>query len=293
MLSDSTDTGDGAHSAFGVYLRELRRFPLLPREIEHDIAVKFRAAADPQLAAQLITSNLRLVVKIAKQYRRAHSSFADLVQEGNVGLVHAITKYDPSRGVKVASYAAWWIRAYILHFVISNHRLIKIGTTQGQRRLFFNLAKEREKLARQGVEVEPKQLAAALYVTEREVVEMERRLEETETSLDAPAGGEGEVRTRDVSAAAGARPDVTVEAGEFNALLVDKLNAFGAILHGRELEIFRERLFNEDPAQLGVFAGRYGVSRQRVRQIEVQLKQRLREYLEAELGDAVAIDRAN
>jgi RNA polymerase sigma-32 factor len=134
----------------------------------------------------LITANLRLVVKIAQEYRRAHRNILDLIQEGNIGLIHAVQKYDPYRGVKLSSYASWWIRAYILKFILANWRLVKVGTTQAQRKLFFNLRKEREKLEKQGYEVEAKHLAAALDVSEQEVVEMERRLNASETSLDAP-----------------------------------------------------------------------------------------------------------
>ena len=125
-------------------------------------------------------------MKIAYEYRRAHRNILDLIQEGNIGLIQAVQKYDPYRGVKLSSYASWWIRAYILKFILNNWRLVKVGTTQAQRKLFFNLRKEREKLEKQGFEVEAKHLAAALDVSEQEVVEMERRLNASETSLDAP-----------------------------------------------------------------------------------------------------------
>jgi RNA polymerase sigma-32 factor len=272
------------------YLHDLQRYPLMSREAERDVALEFRATADPRLAARLITSNLRLVVRIAKQYRGIHGNLSDLIQEGNIGLVHAVNKYDPSRGVKLSTYAAWWIRAHILQFVMTNYRLVKLGTTQAQRKLFFNLRKEREKLAKQGFEVQPGQLAAALDVSEADVVEMERRLDAAETSLDAPSSGDGESRSRVMSASPSSRPDVTVEMAELNAVLADKLHEFGARLHDRDDELFRRRLFNDDPAPLSYFAERFGVSRERVRQIEDRLKQRLRRFLEQELGDATQID---
>jgi RNA polymerase sigma-32 factor len=280
------------YSTIGAYLHELRRYPLMTREEEHDTAVQFCTTADSRLACRLITANLRLVVKIAQEYRRAHRNVLDLIQEGNVGLIHAVQKYDPYRGVKLSSYASWWIRAYILKFILANWRLVKVGTTQAQRKLFFNLRKEREKLEKQGFQVEAKHLAAALDVTEQEVIDMERRLTASETSLDAPmrSDEQGERTQGDfVRAAAGMRPDNQVESGEFTEVLRVKLEAFGKTLRDRDLEIFRDRLLNEDPATLVQIAEKFGVTRERVRQIEERLKKRLRQYLEDELGDAVQI----
>ena len=281
------------YSTIGAYLHELRRYPLMTREEEHTVAVRFCKQHEPALASRLITANLRLVVKIAQEYRRAHRNILDLIQEGNIGLIHAVQKYDPYRGVKLSSYASWWIRAYILKFILANWRLVKVGTTQAQRKLFFNLRKEREKLEKQGYEVEAKHLAAALDVSEQEVVEMERRLNASETSLDAPmrSDEQGDRTQGDfVRAAPALRPDVQVEAGEFGAILKEKLHAFGDTLRDRDLEIFRDRLLNDEPATLVQIAERFGVTRERVRQIEERLKRRLRQYLEGELGDAVQID---
>jgi RNA polymerase sigma-32 factor len=231
------------------------------------------------------------VVKIAQEYRRAHRNLLDLIQEGNIGLIQAVQKYDPYRGVKLSSYAAWWIRAYILKFILANWRIVKIGTTQAQRKLFFNLRKERDKLERMGFEVEPRHLAAALDVSEKDVIEMERRLGSSETSLDSPVRSDesgGRTQGDFVPAAPAARPDVQVEAGEFQELLRKKLHDFGTTLIDRELDIFRERMLNDTPATLQEIGERYGVSRERARQIEERLKKKLRHYLEKELGDSVA-----
>ena len=280
------------YSTIGAYLHELRRYPLMTREEEHEVAVRFAQSAEQALAARLITANLRLVVKIAQEYRRAHRNILDLIQEGNIGLIHAVQKYDPFRGVKLSSYASWWIRAYILKFILANWRLVKVGTTQAQRKLFFNLRKEREKLEKQGFQVEAKHLAAALDVTEQEVIEMERRLNASETSLDAPmrSDEQGERPQGDfVRAAPQMRPDNQVESGEFSEILRAKLHVFGSTLRDRDLEIFRDRLLNDEPATLVQIAEKFGVTRERVRQIEERLKKRLRQYLETELGDAVEI----
>ena len=290
-----TPSGDSAMvgvSALGVYLHELRGHSLLGRDEEHELAVRFSKTGDSAAARRLITSNLRLVVKISQEYRRAHKNLLDLIQEGNVGLIQAVQKYDPYRGVKLSSYAAWWIRAYILKFILANWRIVKIGTTQAQRKLFFNLRKEREKLEKAGFEVEARHLAAALDVSEREVLEMERRLGSSETSLDSPIRGDetgGRTQGDVVPASPATRPDVQVEVGEFQELLRQKLEVFGASLKDRELDIFRERLLNDSPATLQEIGEKYGVSRERARQIEERLKKRLRVFLQTQLGDAVKV----
>jgi RNA polymerase sigma-32 factor len=277
-------------SAMGAYLHDLRGNPLLDRDEEHELAVRFSKTGDSAAARRLITSNLRLVVKISQEYRRAHKNLLDLIQEGNIGLIQAVQKYDPYRGVKLSSYAAWWIRAYILKFILANWRIVKIGTTQAQRKLFFNLRKERDKLEKAGFEVEARHLAAALDVSERDVLEMERRLGASETSLDSPVRGDetgGRTQGDFVPAAATTRPDVQVELGEFQELLRQKLDTFSATLKDRELDIFRERLLNDSPATLQEIGEKYGVSRERARQIEERLKKKLRVFLQAEMGDAL------
>jgi len=229
-------------------------------------------------------------VKIAQEHCRHHDNLLYLIQEGNLGLIHAVEKYDPNRGVKLSSYAAWWIRAYILNFTLGNSRLVKIGTTRAQRKLFFNLRKEREKQEKRGYPVEAKHLAAALGVREEEVIDMERRLNASEISLDAPmTSDERSARTRGdlVPAGSTSRPDRQVEATEFASLLKQKLRRFGATLRDRELEIFRARLLSDEPVTLVDLAEDFGVTRERVRQIESSLKGRLRSYLEKELGPGV------
>ena len=158
------------------YLREVQRHPLLTPEQTHEIAVRFVQTQDPAAAAQLVTSNLRLVVKIAYEYRRAYKNIMDLVQEGNIGLMQAVKRYDPYRGVKLSSYAAWWIRAYILRFILNNWRLVKLGTTQAQRKLFFNLRKKRAELVAMGIDPTNAEIAKQLNVPEQDVADMDVRL---------------------------------------------------------------------------------------------------------------------
>jgi RNA polymerase sigma-32 factor len=280
------------HDPLQAYVQEIRRYPLLTREEEHVLAVRFTKRGDLDAARALVTANLRLVVKIAHEYQRAYKNLLDLIQEGNIGLMQAVKKYDPYRGVKFSSYAAWWIRAYVLKFILNNWRLVKIGTTQAQRKLFFNLRKEKERLEVLGFEVEPKLLAERLDVTEQEVREMEQRLGSPEVSLDAPLkSDEAEGRTfMDVMPSAErTRPDAQFEGTEFSALLRQKLAAFGTTLEGREATIFQERLLSDPPLTLQEIGERYGISRERARQLEKRLLERVRTYLKRELGDTVDI----
>jgi RNA polymerase sigma-32 factor len=276
-----------------VYMRETRRYPLLTPDEEHALATRLVEHGDTHAARKLIEANLRLVVKIAYEYRRAHKNLLDLVQEGNIGLIQAVSKFDPYRGVKLSSYAAFWIRAYILKFILNNWRLVKIGTTQAQRKLFFNLRKEREKLEQLGFQPTTALLAEKLDVPEKEVVEMERRLAAPEASLDAPIGGGGDdegTRTRlDYLPSEDDRPDRAVAQSEFSQLLRGKLETFAQTLEGREQTIFRERWLTEEPLTLQEIGDRYQVSRERARQLERRMLDRLKKYLEAELGTSVDI----
>ena len=282
------------HDPLSAYIQETKRHALLNREDEHELAVMVVEEGDTGAARRLIEANLRLVVKIAYEYRRAHSNLLDLIQEGNIGLMQAVRKYDPYRGVKLSSYAAWWIRAYILKFILNNWRLVKIGTTQAQRKLFFNLRKEKERLEQLGFTPTTALLAENLDVTEKEVIEMEKRLSAPDSSLDAPLGSaddEGGTRTRldFLPTEESARPDQQVASNQFRELLRSKLTTFADTLQGREETIFRERWLTDEPLTLQQIGDRYGVSRERARQLEKRMLGRLRKYLEEELGTAVDI----
>src|SRR5512142_1444454 len=174
------------------YMAEVARHPLLGRDEEHALAVRYHEKGDVDAAYKLVASNLRLVVKIANEYRRSAFHLLDLVQEGNMGLMQAVKKYDPFKGVKLSSYAAWWIRAYIIRFVMENWRMVKLGTTQAQRKLFFNLQKERDKLLARGIEPTPRLVATPLPVEEAQVEEMAARMAADDLSLDAPASPDGD-----------------------------------------------------------------------------------------------------
>jgi len=272
------------------YLREVQRHSLLTPQEEHDLAVKYVASGDVAAAARLVTANLRLVVKLAYEYRRAYKNIMDLVQEGNIGLMQAVKRYDPYRGVKLSSYAAWWIRAYILRFILNNWRLVKLGTTQAQRKLFFNLNKEKARLSAMGIEPSSAEIARRLGVEEQEVTDMDRRLSSGEMSLDAPVGDtEGRPVSRlEMMPTSMSGPDTAVAEGEIQQMVKAKLADFRTTLKGKDIQIFDDRLVAEDPLTLQELGDRFGISRERVRQLEARLTGRLREYLKSELGDAVA-----
>ncbi|HXI59524.1 MAG TPA: sigma-70 family RNA polymerase sigma factor [Polyangia bacterium] len=257
---------------------------------EHRCATEYVATGDPALAARLITANMRLVVTIALTYRRTSSDLHDLIQEGNMGLIQAVERYDPTRGVKLCSYAAWWIRAYILKFVLGNWRLVKTGTTQAQRKLFFGLRRERYRLERSGAALDTKQLAAVLDVKEQDVLAMLQRFNASEISMDAPRASRAFETTTlgdSLGASSSVRPDVRVEGVQFARRLKDAINAFGGTLEKRELRIFQQRLISDEPLTLAQLATGFGVTRERTRQLEVRLIARLRLFLKRELGDSL------
>lgn len=279
----------GRRDPLGSYMRDIQRYPLLSKEEEHDLAVRFFEHDDLEAARRLVTSNLRLVVKIAYDYRQAYKNILDLVQEGNIGLMQAVKKYDPYKGVKLSSYAAWWIRAYILRYILNNYRLVKVGTTQAQRKLFFNLQKEKARLSAMGIEPTAELIAERLNVPERDVVSMDMRLAAGDASLDAPIGiSEGRSVARvELLPSQDARADDTLADAEVGDQFTQKIHEFGESLKGKERKIFDDRLVAEDPKTLQSLGDEFGVSRERVRQIEKRLLQKLKAFLKEELGETV------
>jgi RNA polymerase sigma-32 factor len=271
------------------YMRDVQRYKLLTPEEEREAATLYFETGDVQAAARLVTANLRLVVKIAYDYRRAHKNISDLIQEGSIGLMQAVKKYDPYKGVKLSTYAAWWIRAYILRFILNNARLVKVGTTQAQRKLFFNLRKEKARLSALGIEATPETIAKRLDVPTEDVVQMDRRLAAGDMSLDTPIGGaEGSQQSRvDFLPGYGPMADAELADAELGGMLREQLEAFGQTLKGKDAQIFHERMLTEDPRTLQELGDEFGVSRERVRQLEKRLQMKLKSYLEEQLGEGV------
>jgi len=298
LLDDVDDASGGKepkglarYDALQAYMLEVRRHPLLTPDEEHALAVEYSKTQDVDVAARLVTANLRLVVKLAYEYRRAFKNMMDLVQEGNIGLMQAVKRYDPYRGVKLSSYAAWWIRAYMLRFILNNWRLVKIGTTQAQRKLFFNLSKEKAKLKAMGIEPSSAEIAKRLDVPEADVVEMDRRLARADASLDTPVqSSDGRATTRlELLPGSGDTPELATESAEIEQLLHQQLDEFRKTLSGKDVLIFGKRLVADDPLTLQELGDQFGVSRERVRQLEARLTGRLREHLKKTLGDAVGV----
>lgn len=282
---DSTSTALVRFDPLQRYMAEVRRYSLLSREEEHELAVRYKEENDLDAAYRLVTANLRLVVMIAREYQRAFRNLLDLVQEGNIGLMEAVKNFDPYRGVRFPSYAVWWIRAYIIRYMMNNWRMVKIGTTQAQRKLFFNLQKEKDRLEAEGFRPGPKLIAQNLDVKESEVVEMEQRLSGRDLSVDAPVEqGEGATML-DFLASKDANAEDRFAAAESREFIVQKIKEFGATLAGKDRVIFDERLMSEEPLTLQEIGDRYGISRERVRQIEERIKKRLRAYLLSESPD--------
>lgn len=268
------------------YMAEVNRHPLLSREEEHDLAVKFQQSGDLKAAYRLVAANLRLVVKLAHEYHRNPLSLLDLVQEGNIGLMQAVKKFDPNRGVKLSSYAAWWIRAYILRYIMDNWKMVKIGTTEAQRKLFFKLRQEQDRLVSQGFEPSPKLLAERLNVTEQDVVEMDQRLGHDEVSLDAPLSDESKATRAERMIPSGQQgADDRLANEELKELFRTKLGEFAKTLQDKERYIFEHRLISDEPMTLQEIGDHYGVSRERARQIEAALINRIREYVRSEMPD--------
>ena len=267
------------------YLAEVRRFPLLTREEETIIAKRYAETHDREDAYRLVTANLRLVVKIAMEFARASKNLLDLIQEGNVGLMEAVKNFDPYRGIRFPSYAVWWIRAYIYRYLINNWRLVKIGTTQAQRKLFFNLRKETDRLEAEGFSPQPKLIAQRMGVKENEVREMQERMSQSEVSLDQPVPNTEDTRLLDVLPDPSSNPEEATAGAEFRQFAKEKVEEFASKLEGKELEIFRARLLSEEPVTLQEIGEQFGISRERVRQIENRLKKRFKDFLKGQASD--------
>jgi RNA polymerase sigma-32 factor len=268
---------------FAVFTQEMRQHAILNREEELELFTKWKATGDRRIADRLIAANLRLTLLIAKQYDRRRHDILDLIQEGSIGLFHALTKFEPERGIRFTSYASYWIRAYMLKFILANHHLVKLGTTQEQRKLFFNLTKTRALLEKDGTAATVEQIAEKLEVDAKDVIEVEMRMGAAVMPLDAPlladiADGAAP-RHYEFPADEKWRPDVTAEENDFRYVAEKHVAAFGRTLDEREHAIFARRLIAEDPVKLAVLADEMGITRERVRQIEVRIKDRLRQYL--------------
>jgi RNA polymerase sigma-32 factor len=263
------------------YLSELRKYPVLSPEEQQALAVKFRETGDLEIAKVLVTTNLRLVVKIAMEYRSAYHNVLDLIQEGNVGLMKAVSNYDPYKGTRLSYYASWWIRSYVLKFLLDNFRLVKVGTTQAQKKLFYNLMREKDRLEAQGIHAAPKLLAYNLNVKEKDVQEMSLRLSSRggEFSIDQPMGDDDSRAPRDALVDPASPADENLVQSQLKAILADHISEFVQSLNEKERMVFQARLMNDEPKTLQEVADQFGITRERSRQIESKVLEKLRKHM--------------
>jgi RNA polymerase sigma-32 factor len=272
-------TLDAPSLSLSLVTKTFKEARLLTREEEIELARRYRETHDPQVARKLIESHLRLVAKIARQCCSRRDLLADLIQEGCLGLMRAVEKYDPDRGIRLSSYAAWWIRAYVYQYIMANSRMMRVATTFSQRKLFFNLNRECQRLERDGQEAQSKDIAQNLGVSEQAVNEMRARLSGREVQFDTTvAVDSGQEHERLDGASSPPRPDEMVEDHQLRSAVARRLEQVAATLDPRDRIIFDERLVAEKPITLRELGQRFGVSRERARQLENRLKDRLRPY---------------
>jgi RNA polymerase sigma-32 factor len=288
-LSDSTEIT--RYDPLRRYLAEIGRFMPLSREEEHTLAIHYHETGDRETAYKLVTSNLKLVVKIAMIYHKVYRNLLDLIQEGNIGLIQAVKRFDPYRGTRLPTYAAWWIKAYILKFLLDNSRMVKIGTTNARRKILMNLNKEKRELESKGIVPTTKILADNLGVDEQELRDVEQGMTGSDISLDAPVGTEdGDMRYIDTLRLMEQDVDEKIAQGEFRDILEKRFAEFGETLSEREREILTRRLIADDPETLQQIADHYGISREAVRVAEKKLVAKIKQYMIDSFGDVREIE---
>ena len=266
------------------YLSEIRKFPLLTADQEFMLAKRYQEHQDPAAAAQLVTSHLRLVAKIAMGFRGYGLPVSELISEGNIGLMQGVKKFDPDRGFRLATYAMWWIRASIQEFILRSWSLVKMGTTASQKKLFFNLRRMKNNLeAFEDGDLKPAdvaKIATDLGVSEDDVVSMNRRMAMGgDTSLNVPMGEDGDSQWQDLLGDDGPLQDERVAEAQERDMRHDLLNEALGSLNERERHILTERRLTDDPKTLEDLSQEYGVSRERVRQIEVRAFEKLQKAM--------------
>ncbi len=268
------------------YLNEINRYKLLNREEEIELGTRIQEEGDQEAAYIMTTSNLRLVVKIALEFQRIWmQNLLDLIQEGNIGLVQAVKKFNPYKNVKFSYYASFWIKAYILKFIMDNWRMVKIGTTQGQRKLFFRLKKEKQLLIEQGFDPKPKLLSERLGVSEKEVMDMDQRLANWDLSLDEPLKNDSNTERIEFINTESDSSEDQMAKKEIEDILHTKVKVFKTTLNDRELVIFERRIFSDSPQTLQEIGEEYNISRERVRQIENNILKKMKTFFKKDMPD--------
>jgi len=290
-LLEVRSDSDGESSQIAVYdplrryLWEISKFQPISREEEHELALRYRDKDDHEAAYRLVTSNLKLVVKIALMYHKVYRNLLDLIQEGNVGLLQAVKRFDPYRGTRLPTYAAWWIKAYILKFLLDNARLVKVGTTNTRRKILMNLAREKRELEAKGITPTARILADNLGVEESEIVDVEKSMSGRDVSLDAPVSDDGGLRFVDTLQMMEESVDDKLAQEQFRQMLEQKFREFSESISEREQVILQKRLIADDPLTLQQIADIYGITREAVRVAEKKLIGKLKKYMAESFKD--------
>ena len=274
------------------YLLEISQFEPLTAEEEQVLIRRYQQEGDQEAAYRLVTSNLNLVVKIAFIYRRVYNNVMDLIQEGNIGLIQALGRFDPDRGTRLPTYASWWIKAYIIKFIMDNFRIVRIGTTNQRRKLLFNLRKEKEKLRLQGIEPTTSLIAKKLDVPVKEVRAVQHAIESSDLSLDNYIDPNRTIRHADTLEATGELVEETLARGELKRLFAHKFREFAETLNERERAILNERLIAEEPKTLQQLATRFGVSREAIRLNQITLTKKIKAYMQEALKNVTDVEFA-
>ena len=280
----------GEHSVepldvLNAYLRQVREYKTLSEEEEKQFTVEYKETGDPAAVYKLITSNLKVVVQVAMKFKREWDNLMDLIQEGNVGLMHAIKNFDPFRGVRLPVYATWWIKAYMLKYILDNWRLVRVGTTNARRKLLYNLTKEKEKLEREGYVPTTKLLAERFNVNERDVIDVETSLGAADMSMDTPANEENTL-TPAQYLTQGSHPEVEVEKNQFFDMLREKVAEFSGTVKPMEKSIIENRVLSDNPKSLQEIGDAHKVTREAGRQAEQRLLKKLRAFLAEHMPEA-------
>lgn len=282
------------NQAFDRYLKEIGQYELLSREEMEQLSIQVIETNDQNAAYRLVSANLRLVVKIAMDFQKFWmQNFMDLVQEGNIGLMKAVRKFDPYKGVKFSYYATYWIRAYILKFLMNNWRLVKLGTTQAQRKLFFSLNKEKKSLEARGYVAEPAILAKRLKVKQSDVLEMDNRMTNEEVSLESPMRNESDAQRKDFLPGDGPGIEDILCSRDLKKRIRSLLKELRKSHNDKEKMILERRLLTDDPMTLQKISEKFGISRERIRQIESNLLKKLRKYIEETDPEMMVFARAS
>ncbi|MBI3814661.1 MAG: RNA polymerase factor sigma-32 [Nitrospinae bacterium] len=280
---DVKSEGAVLYDPLTAYMVKVKMYPFLTKEEEYELAIKYRTSGDKEAAYRLVTSHLILVVKTAMRFSRMYSNIFELIQEGNIGLLEAVKRFDPFKGARLSTYATWWIRAFILKYIVDNLRIVKVGTTNIRRKLLFKLQKEIERLELEGYNPHTKMLAEHFGATEEDIIDIGEALSSKDVSLDAPIDDNSKEMFVDTIESKGQSPEDGAAQKEFKDLFYAKLSKFEEGLNEYEREILKNRILSEDPATLQEIGDKFKVTREAVRQAEKRLNDKLKRYLQSEL----------